>query len=180
MKYISRHLFPVAAIALAILLLYIGSYILFDELVDRQIQAFSSQQQNAFTRHYGYIQPQVLDGFTEEPIEGAVVVIPETGQQFITSDDGQTATIKIPVMEDQHFAGFAPKPWSEVTLIVYKEGYLEYVLFHTHVWENQTRKGPRILLFPKTEGQDDEPFSIVESPHRIWVKDLVDKFRPNK
>ena len=159
--------------------LYVGSFIPFEHIISRQIHAFSPTT-NQEVRHFGYIQPQVVDGFSEEPIEGATVVIPEIGQQFITAQDGMTAIIKVPIKEDVHFAEISPKPWSEITLIIYKEGYVEYVLFHTHVWEDQSRQGPRIMLFPQVEGEKHEPFSLVEGPHRLWVKELVDKYRPGK
>lgn len=165
-------------LAVIIVSLYVGSFFLYENIISAQIQAFSPSNQES--RHYGYIQPQVVDGFSEEPIEGASVVIPETGQRFVTAKDGLTAIIKVPIKEDVHFAEISPKPWSEITLITYKEGYVEYVLFHTHVWEDQTRKGPRIMLFPQVEGEKHEPFSVVEGPHRLWVKELVEKYRPNK
>ena len=168
----------IIALALFIVSLYVGSFISFEYIVSRQIDAFNPSNQDM--RHYGFIQPQVVDGFSEEPIEGASVVIPETGQQFITGQDGMTAIIKVPIKEDVHFAEISPKPWSEITLIIYKEGYVEYVLFHTHVWEDQTRQGPRIMLFPQVEGEKHEPFSVVEGPHRLWVKELVEKYRPGK
>lgn len=173
-----RALVSVLALAFLIVFVYVSSYIPFHNIVHKQIEAYNPAVQTAM--HYGYIQPQVVDGFSEQPIEGAAVVIPETGQRFVTSEDGLTALIKLPIREDAHFAEISPKPWGEVTLIIYKEGYVEYVLFHTHVWEDQTRKGPTILLFPQVEGENQEPFSVVEGPHRLWVKDLIEKYRPDK
>ena len=130
--------------------------------------------------HYGYIQPQVVDGFSEEPIRGATVVIPEINQKFVTAEDGYTAAIRIPIQEDEHFEKISPKPWSEVTVLVYCQDYIEYALFQAHVWESQSRKGPKILLFPKEKGKENEPFGVVEGPHRIWIKELVEKYRPKK
>ncbi|HBG75354.1 hypothetical protein QBE55_01515 [Eubacteriales bacterium mix99] len=130
--------------------------------------------------HYGYLQPQVVDGFSEEPIQGATVVIPEINQKFVTAEDGYTAAIRIPIQEDAHFEKIEPKPWSEVTILVYCPDYIEYALFQAHVWESQSRKGPKILLFPKEKGKENEPFGVVEGPHRIWIKELVEKYRPKK
>lgn len=175
---IIKALISILALTIVMVSLYVVSFIPFEHIVNRQIQAFNPSNQGM--RHFGYIQPQVVDGFSEEPIEGASVVIPETDQQFITAQDGMTAIIKVPIWEDVHFAEISPKPWSEITLIIYKEGYVEYVLFHTHVWEDQTRQGPRIMLFPQVEGEKHEPFSLVEGPHRLWVKELVEKYRPGK
>ena len=181
MKFIEKIKPPVSILFTisVIVSLFLFSYILFNQYNHKRNEAFITKT-GAEPKYFGYIQPKVVDGFSEEPLEGAVVVIPETGQKFITASDGLTAVIKVPIEEDVHYAGIAPKPWSEITLIVYKEDYIEYVLCHTHVWENQTRKGPAILLFPKVDGEENEPFSVVEGPHRLWVRDLVDKFRPER
>lgn len=173
-----KPLVSILVLTIVIVSLYVSSYIPFNLYVSKQIEAFNAIETGQGTHYFGYIQPQVVDGFSEEPIEGAMVVIPETGQKFVTSKDGLTAVIKIPIEEDEHFKGIAPKPWGEATVIVYKEGYIEYVLLNTHVWENQSRKGPKILLFPVVQGERNEPFAVVEGPHRIWVHDLVEKFRP--
>ncbi|MBE3101448.1 MAG: hypothetical protein IMZ47_04160 [Firmicutes bacterium] len=178
MKQQMKSLVSILIITLIIVALYSSSYIPYDSYISKQIEAFNSIETTPDDGHYGYMQPQVVDGFSEEPIEGATVVIPETGQKFVTSKDGLTALIQVPVLDDKHFADISPKPWGEVTLIVYKKGYIEYVLFYTHVWESQTRKGPKVLLFPEVEGDRNEPFAIVEGPHRLWVNELVEKYRP--
>lgn len=126
----------------------------------------------------GKLQVTVVDGYTEEPLEGARVVIPEIKKTFTTNDQGMTPLIQVPILEDEHFRSIMQKPWGEITLLVYKDDYIEYALFHTHVWENQVRNGPRILLFPKDAGGKNEPFSLIEGPHRLWVNELVKKFRP--
>ncbi len=170
----------ILVMTVVIISLCISSYVIFNQYISKQNRTSTTIKTGKSPSYFGYIQPQVMDGFSEEPLEGVTVVIPETGQSFITSSDGLTAVIKVPIREDAHYAKIAPKPWSEVTLIIYKEGYIEYVLFHARIWENQTRKGPTILLFPKVDGEENEPFSVVEGPHRMWVKDLVEKFRPDE
>lgn len=157
-------------------LIYSG-YLQTDQYIEKQVEAFN-QIGRTNANSFGYIKPQVVDGFTEKPIEGAQVVIPEINKTFTTDSQGHTENIKVPILVDKHFSDLHPKSWGEITLIVYKEGYNEYVLFHTHVWENQHRQGPKILLFPKEEGRSSEPISIVEGPHRLWVESLVEKFRP--
>jgi hypothetical protein len=174
----TKPLVSILVMVIVIVSLYVSSYIPFNQYLSKQIEAFNAIESGSGHQYYGYIQPQVVDGFSEEPIEGAAVVIPEISQRFETAKDGYTAMIRVPIEEDQHFEDIAPKPWGEITIIVYKDGYIEYVLFNTHVWESQTRKGPKIMLFPEVEGDKNEPFTVVEGPHRIWVKELVDKFRP--
>lgn len=173
-----KPLVSILVMTIVIVSLYVSSYIPFNQYLSKQIEAFNAIESGSNPRYYGFIQPQVVDGFSEEPIEGATVVIPEISQRFETAKDGCTAMIQVPIEEDQHFESIAPKPWGEITIIVYKEEYIDYVLFNTHVWESQTRKGPKIMLFPKAEGDKNEPFAVVEGPHRIWVKELVEKFRP--
>ncbi|HZJ82778.1 MAG TPA: hypothetical protein VFD57_03105 [Clostridia bacterium] len=152
---------------------------------NRQIQVFghisedSSQDASINTSpSSGFIQPQVVDGYTEQPIEGAMVVIPEIDGSYRTNEQGYTPNIPIPVTADEHFENIHPKTWGETTLIVYKEGYIEYVLFHINVWESQNRQGPKVLLFPQKSKQLDQPMSIVEGPHQLWVNSLVEKYRP--
>lgn len=170
---------PIAVLILAFVFvaLFYSGYIPYERYVVKQIEAFNqiSEKEN---QAFGYIQPQVVDGFSEKPIEGAVIVIPEMGEKYTTDAKGLTANIKVPIMEDLHFSEIHPKPWGEITLIVYKEGYVESVIFHLNVWENQTRKGPRILLFQGTAGEENRPMSVVEGPHRLWVNQLVKKYRP--
>lgn len=171
-----KSLMTIVVIMVVIVSLISNGYSFYDESFQHHIEAFS-QINSTYEPHYGYIQPQVVDGFTERPIEGAAVVIPELGKKFMTNAQGLTPAIRVPIIEDAHYKNILPKTWGEVTLIVYKEGYIDYVLFHTHVWENQSRKGPKILLFPKSRGEASDPMSIVESPHRLWVRQLVEKFK---
>ncbi|NLI59876.1 MAG: carboxypeptidase-like regulatory domain-containing protein [Clostridiales bacterium] len=167
--------------------LWYSGYINENQYINKQIEVFSHIGQKASEKDYqevsrsdgfGYIQPQVVDGFSQEPIEGATVVIPEMNQTYITDEKGYTPNIRIRVSPDPHFQSIHPKTWGETTLIVYKDGYVEYVLLHLNVWEEQSRQGPKILLFPQKNKQLDQPMSIVEGPSQLWINSLVEKYRP--
>jgi hypothetical protein len=119
-----------------------------------------------------------VDGFSEEPIEGATVVIPETNTSYKTDEMGYTPDIRIEIVPDIRFKNINPKTWGEATLIAYKEGYIEYVLLNINIWESQNRQGPKIRLFPKENQQLDQPMSIVEGPNQLWINSLVEKYRP--
>lgn len=125
----------------------------------------------------GSLQVTVVDGFNETPIKGAKIVIPETKDKYLTDANGKTPVIEVSIIEDDYFKNILKKPWGEITLLVYKEGYIEYALFHTQVWENQYRNGPKILLFPIKPNGSNDPFSIIEGPQRLWVNELVKQFR---
>ena len=76
------------------------------------------------------------------------------------------------------YKGILAMPWGEITLLAYKESYVPYALFHTQVWENEARQGPKLLMFPQDATDSEQPFSIVEGPPRLWVNGLLDQFRP--
>jgi hypothetical protein len=120
----------------------------------------------------------VEDGSNKKPLAGATVTIPETGQSFNTDSSGKTETIKVPILEDSYFRTILPKPWGEITLLVYRHGFIDCAIFHVNIWENQTRSGPTVLLFPLDADGANQPFTLTEGPNRIWVKELLDKFRP--
>ncbi len=126
--------------------------------------------------HSGSIQVRVCDGFTDEPLAGAQVVIPEWNLTYITDRSGSTGSIDIPISADSHFSGFYPAAWGECTLLVYYEGYIPYALFHVAVWEQQARQGPNIYLFPEDPENSGQPFIVVEAPPRLWVNGLLEKF----
>lgn len=128
----------------------------------------------------GSIIIYVEDGNSQKPLQHASVTIPETGQSFTTDENGKTETIRVPIIEDSEYKGVLPKPWGEITLLVYMQGYVDCAIFHVNIWENQTRNGPTVLLFPSSPGDTNQPFTLTEGPNRLWVKQLLDKYRPDK
>jgi len=122
---------------------------------------------------------KVVEGYTESPIEGASVVIIETGSVYTTDSEGLTEAINVPMMRDTRFDSVLPKPWGEVSLIVYKDGFVPYALFYLQVLENETREGVKILLFEKGITDSSEPFSIIEGPNRLWVNELIKMYEPD-
>lgn len=126
----------------------------------------------------GSLQAETIDGLTGGPLSGATVVIPETGKTYQTDEAGKTPVIELPVSQDKTYEKILRKPWGEITILVYKDGYVPYALFHAQIPLNQTRQGPRIYLFPQSSVQSDQPFSVVEGPPRTWVNELISKYAP--
>ncbi|MGI6176474.1 MAG: hypothetical protein ACOYJC_10045 [Christensenellales bacterium] len=122
---------------------------------------------------------EVYDGNSGQPLPGVQVVVPETNTCYTTDTAGKTEPISVPVILDTHYADMLPMPWGEITLIAYSDGYIPYALFYVQVWENETRQGPRIYLFPENQAGSKEPFSIIEGPQRLWVNRIVDQYRPD-
>ena len=136
------------------------------------VAAFSTAKDTA------YFSVKVVEGYSDAPLSGAQVVVVETNEVYKTGKDGMTEVIAVPAMRDTRYDEIMPKPWAEVSLIIYKDGYIPYALFYLQVMEGQTREGVKILLFEEGTSGSSEPFSIIEGPNRAWVDALVEKYRP--
>lgn len=132
----------------------------------------------AQTYTQGKIRIEVVDGFTDMPIYGADVVIPEINQSFTTDENGLTPLISVPVKVDSRFNQMLPQDWGGVSILVYCDGYTDYALFYTHVKEDEERDAVRIYLFEEGSTGSSQPFSIIEGPERQWVQKMLDKYRP--
>jgi hypothetical protein len=121
---------------------------------------------------------RVLEGYTESPIENATVVILETEKTYKTNGEGLTEVIEVPVIRDSRYDTILEKPWGEVSMIIYKDGFVPYALFYLQVLGGETREGVKILLFEQGSTDSEEPFSIIEGPNRVWVNQLVEMYRP--
>lgn len=119
----------------------------------------------------------VVNGFTEQPIQGARVVIPEAGQSAVTNAQGKTGTLTAPINRDETYENILPKSWGEITLLIYCEGYIDCAIFHVNIAQDKTRQGPKVLLFPLDADGSNQPFTLIESPDRRWVQELLTKYR---
>lgn len=119
----------------------------------------------------------VKDAATEEPLENSTVCIIETGGYYKTDKDGKTGVIKVPLLKNTNFDKSSPRPWGEITLLAYKDGYIDFILFYVMVYENQTRNGPNIYLYATDDPETALTHSLVEGPETGWVNDLVRKYK---
>ena len=78
---------------------------------------------------------------------------------------------------DKRYDKILPKPWGEISVIFYKEGYIDYALFYLQVLEGNTRENVEILMFENGKMQSDQPFSIIEGPNKIWVNEMITKHK---
>ncbi|MCR5808439.1 MAG: carboxypeptidase-like regulatory domain-containing protein [Clostridiales bacterium] len=117
----------------------------------------------------------VRDGPADEPIYGACVVVPETGERFYTDENGLTPKMELPVIPDENLSGILPSRGGRITFIVYAEGYTPYLLLYARTFPG-VRDTPTALLFP-----DDGTlpvFTVIEAPDEGWCRELAEKFRP--
>lgn len=126
---------------------------------------------------YGSVEFVVVDGFSETPLSQAKVVIVDTGEIYYTDEFGKTPKILVPIIRDKRYDKIMPKPWGEISVIIYKEEYLSYALFYLQVIEGQTRENVEILMFKEEDAMSANPFSIIEGPNRLWVNELIRKYQ---
>lgn len=122
----------------------------------------------------GLMRVRVLDGYTDAPIEGAEVVIPETERRFLTDALGKTERIELPVMRDSEYDRLLPRADGRATVIVLCPGYTPYLLLYARVTPGKERE-PTVRLFP-----DDGTlpvFTVIEAPPAEWAEALVEKYR---
>ena len=116
---------------------------------------------------------RVLDGMTDFPIRGAEVVVPETGERFITDENGSTAEMVLPVIPDAEYDKLLINSEGRITFIVYAEGYVPLLLLYARTRQN--RDVIEALLF-----RDDGTlpvFTVIEAPPTEWSEELVEKHR---
>lgn len=126
----------------------------------------------------GSLSVHVMDGWNDQPIEKARVVIPETGDVRMTDAHGCTTTIRVPVLYDRHFTGILPQDWGTVTVLVYADGYYPCVLYGVCVEKDVSRENLKIRLFPGDGSLGDTPYLLVESPDSGWVAELLRRYGP--
>lgn len=163
----------IAAIGVSLTLL-VGAVV----LVTSIIGANSTSVFSIGTADTAKLTVNVVEGYTESPIVDASVVVVETGNVYTTNSEGHTGVIEVPLVRDTRYDKILAKPWGEITLIIYKEGFMPYALFYLQVVGGQTREGVKILLFEQGITDSNEPFSIIEGPNRIWVDELIKMYQP--
>lgn len=104
-------------------------------------------------------------------IEGATVTIVENGASCKTGADGKTPVISVPFV-DTPLTSEVDGGFSFVTVVVSKQGYVDYILYNCLVYRDRTRNGPSITMFGVTE--TSSPFvSTVEVPPEEWTKEFL-------
>ncbi|HEY8423586.1 MAG TPA: carboxypeptidase-like regulatory domain-containing protein [Clostridia bacterium] len=129
----------------------------------------------AFSQNeYGYLKIRVIDLVTREPVAGATVCIVESNQYYTTDKNGFTPTIQAPYLKNTNFDNVLERPWGDITILAYKEGYVDYLVFYIMLPKNATRH-LTITLAPYSAGA--EPYLLIESPDDEWAKEIIKKYK---
>ncbi|MEG1923439.1 MAG: hypothetical protein RR307_03175, partial [Clostridia bacterium] len=117
-----------------------------------------------------YIMVKVVN-LKNEAIVDAKVVVVETNKSYFTGADGISPQIALP------FNGKGS--WDSVTLAIFKDGYVDYVLYNCIIYPQRTRIGPVIKMFDNDDGAP-EMIVFTENPPDDITKDLIRRLRTGK
>lgn len=126
-------------------------------------------------RSYGHMHIRVVDAYTLMPIQGARVIIPDTGAQLTSDSTGSCVFTRIPIQKNRLHQRLLQRDKGECTIIALYAGYRPTVILNTQVEKNAMRNGPTIYMFP-SELDDIAVAAIVESPEQEWIVRLVEKY----
>ena len=118
----------------------------------------------------------ILDIEDNKPVYNACICIPEANAYFYTDNNGNTPLMEVPVLPNEYYNKTLKRNFGEITVLIYKEGYIDYILLNFTVKENEVRQGVKLLLYKK-ENSEQDFISIVETPDNNWIKSLIEKYR---
>jgi hypothetical protein len=121
-----------------------------------------------------YLKIKIIDLKTREPLENATVCIVETSKYYTTDKQGNTPTIQVPYLKNSNFDNVLERPWGDITILAYKDGYVDYLVFYIMVQKNKTRY-LTLTLAPYSVGS--KPYLIIESPDDAWAKEIIKKYK---
>ncbi len=129
-------------------------------------------------RETGHMKLLVVDAYTEAPVKGAVIILPEADLSAVSDENGAAYVYGIPVQPKGMLCETVPCSYGEATILAYAEGYLPFALFHAHIYKNRVRNGPTLYLFPNGTEEGIKATSMIESPEEEWVERLLAKYAP--
>ena len=118
----------------------------------------------------------VVDIENNNSIYKACVCIPEANVYYYTDNNGNTPLIEIPVIYNSYYDNLCCRDFGEISVIVYKEGYVDFIMLNLVVKENQTRDNIKLLMYKK-DAYSPNYTSIVETPDNDWIQNLIDKYK---
>jgi hypothetical protein len=117
----------------------------------------------------------VTDAESGAPIERATVCIPEINGYYYTDAAGKTIGIALPLLVDGRYEAIAPRDYGVVTLYVYKDGYIDYIVFELKLTASPREASAR--LYKKITDSAPGYQAVTEPAAPRWVEDMIDRYR---
>ncbi len=110
----------------------------------------------------------VKNKYTDEPIDNATICILNTREYYSTNKYGYTDTIKLQLYEDSFDGEFY-----YFDLLIYKNGFNEFLYFNLKTKPNQKRTDIVIDLTEIINDLDNKPNIFFEPPQDITIKKII-------
>ena len=120
---------------------------------------------------------QVIDEFSNKPIDNATVCILETKHYENTNKHGLTNSIEVPIIRNSNFDLHLKRTWGELTILVYKNGYYDNISFYNNVYPNSTRVGLTIKLREIIYPEENNTIITTELPNKQWCETLIKLYK---
>ncbi|MCR5553234.1 MAG: hypothetical protein K6F08_00590 [bacterium] len=134
---------------------------------------FALIKQSSATSKVGTFVVTVLEAGSLNPIDNATVCIVETKKYYQTNNHGSTNKLSAPILNSSPLNNSLVQHWGEITLLVYKPGYADTIVFNTAIFVDKIRIGIVVFLNPIINNEDNKPTIISETPDEVWVKELI-------
>ena len=121
----------------------------------------------------GEIRIAVFDGKTGEAVENANICVLECEKYYKTDENGYSPKMRVGTKDDTDRPPFSR---AKVTLLVYKEGYVDTLVFGVEVYDGICRLGPTVRLFPKIAGEETIGKQY-DFPDEKLLRTVIEKYR---
>jgi len=133
--------------------------------------------QTLSNKETGSVQIKVLEESTLKPIDGATVCIVDTRHYENTNKHGKTNLIHVPIRQNPNFNLSLERPYGELTILVYKAGYADYLSFYNMIRPNTTNVGIVVKLKPIINEEDTDPIIDINYPDKLWCENLIKLYK---
>ncbi|WP_290584774.1 hypothetical protein [Alicyclobacillus sp.] len=123
------------------------------------------------------LRVRVIDGRTQQPIEGAEVVLIETEQRATTGPDGYTQWMDAPIIRNPRYRPMVAELHGQLGVIAYKNGYRDSIHLGIRMHEGLPSE-TTVWMYKLGPGDTRiEPVLYQVPYHHVWLVELADKFR---
>lgn len=123
------------------------------------------------------LRVRVIDGRTQQPIEGAEVVLIETEQRATTGPDGYTQWMDAPIIRNPRYRPMVAELHGQLGVIAYKNGYRDSIHLGIRMHEGIPSE-TTVWMYKLGPGDTRvEPVLYQVPYHHVWLVELADKFR---
>ena len=117
---------------------------------------------------FASLQIQIKDEYTNEKINNATICILNVREYYTSNKNGLTVTIKIPL-----FSEYKMDDYYLYHLLIYKNGYNDFLYLNLKLKENQKRADLIIPLIPIINESDIKTTIFFEPPYNQTINQII-------